>query len=60
MAAGRKSARTGDLILIRVLHPGLLSQDAAWANDEPLDSAANRSVPMAYGPNLDQSYDASG
>jgi hypothetical protein len=56
MAAGRKSARTGDLILIRVPHLGLFPRigSAAWANDDPLDTDANRSVPMAYGPNLDQ------
>jgi hypothetical protein len=29
------------------------------ADDAPLETAANRSVPMAYGPNLDHSYDAS-
>jgi hypothetical protein len=41
----------GDLIFIRALHPGLFLQDpaATWANDVPLETAMNRSGPMACG-----------
>jgi hypothetical protein len=43
-------------ILIRVLHLGLFPRmaPATWANDVPLETVANRSVPMACGPNVDQ------
>ena len=51
-----------DLILIRVLHPGLFPQDrtATWANDAPLETVVNRSVPKACGPNMDQARPARG
>jgi hypothetical protein len=40
----------------RVLHPGLFPQDRIGdlRNDAPLETVANRSVPMACGPNVDQ------
>jgi hypothetical protein len=45
-----------DLILIRVLHPGLFLQDYTCdlVNDAPLETVGDRSVPMACGPNVDQ------
>jgi hypothetical protein len=48
--------RTWDLILIRVLHKDLFPQDRARTciNDAPLETARNRSAPMACGPNVDQ------
>jgi hypothetical protein len=56
MAAGRRAARTWDLILIRVLPGGLFPQDRTrdLRDDVPLETVANRSVPMACGPNVDQ------
>ena len=44
--------RPVDLLLIRVLHPGSFPQDRTcdWANDGPLETATNRSAPMACGP----------
>jgi hypothetical protein len=49
---GASYATLGDLILITVLHPGLLTRIAfvTWANDAPLETVANRSAPMAGGP----------
>jgi hypothetical protein len=43
-------------ILIRVLRPGLFPQECTCdlRDDVPLETVANRSTPMAYGPNLDQ------
>ena len=43
------------LILIRVLRPSLFPQDRIGdlRNDAPLETVANRSVPMARGPNVD-------
>ena len=45
-----------DLILIRVLPAGPFPQDhiGDLRNDEPLETVANRSDPMACGPNVDQ------
>jgi hypothetical protein len=45
-----------DLIRIRVLRPSLFPQDRIGdlRNDAPLETVANRSVPMACGPNVDQ------
>jgi hypothetical protein len=45
-----------DLILIRVLHPGLFLQHRSCDlhNDAPLETATNRSAPMDCGPNVDQ------
>jgi hypothetical protein len=45
-----------DLILIRVLHPGLFLQDRSCDlhNDAPLETATNRSAPLDCGPNVDQ------
>jgi hypothetical protein len=58
MAAGKRPARTGDLILIRVLHPGCFCRirPASWVNDAPLQTATNCSVPLACGPNVDQGH----
>jgi hypothetical protein len=49
---GASYATLGDLILIRVLYPGLFPQDCTcdWADDAPLETVANRSAPMAGGP----------
>jgi hypothetical protein len=42
--------------LIRVLHPTSYPQDPTCDlhQDAPLETAANRSVPMDCGPNVDQ------
>jgi hypothetical protein len=59
---GASYATLGDLILIRVLYPGLFPQDCTcdWADDAPLETVANRSAPMAGGPNVDQARPGSG
>jgi hypothetical protein len=43
-----------DLIVIRVLYPGLFSQDRIWDVRQclPPETTANRSTPMACGPNV--------
>jgi hypothetical protein len=53
---------TSALILIRVLHGGLFPQDRSCdlRNDASLETVANRSVPMACGPNVDQACPACG
>jgi hypothetical protein len=54
-------AATGRGGLIRVLHPGLFAHritPATCANEVPLETVANRSEPMACGPNVDQARDA--
>ena len=45
-----------DLILIRDLRRAYFPRivPATWANDAPLETATNRWVPMACGPNVDQ------
>ena len=51
-----------DLILIRDLRPGLFPQDriSDLRDDAPQETATNRSVPMACGPNVDQARPARG
>jgi hypothetical protein len=49
-------AAPGHVGLIRVLHPTSYPQDPTCDlhQDAPLETAANRSVPMDCGPNVDQ------
>jgi len=57
------SSRGNDLILIRVLHPGLFPQERDLLPGRPthrlrpLGTTGNRSAPMACGPNVDQPRD---
>jgi hypothetical protein len=55
-------ARTGDLILIRILPGDLFPQDRTrdLRDDVALETVANRSAPMACGPNVDQARPARG
>jgi hypothetical protein len=48
-------AAPGHVGLIRVLYPGLFSQDRIWDVRQclPPETTANRSTPMACGPNVD-------
>jgi hypothetical protein len=50
------SADSSQLILIRVLHLGLFPQDGIGdlREDVPLETVANRSLPMACGPDVHQ------
>jgi hypothetical protein len=49
-------ADSSDLILISALHPASYPQDPICdlRQDAPLETTANRLVPMACGPNVDQ------
>ena len=59
---GLPGLEPGDLILIRVLPRACFRRIAptTYANDLPLETIANRSEPMACGPNVDQTRPLAG
>jgi hypothetical protein len=62
LPSGTPALEPWDLILIRVLPGGLFPLDRTCdlGNDVPLETVANRSVPVACGPNVDQARPARG